>query len=219
MTDTPPDRLSIYPDSPFYDYDVLARGIGVPEASQRATALLEAVSMLAPGRGLRRAALGELAQRRGGIGFQPRQQAFPGAHGGFHLTLAQAGRPGIVSVEFNDALVSVQAVERPAVHANHMVHAAMAHRPQIVTGSSGHRQLRGDELLRQRGAGPVDPLDILFDAEDPRYPIYRDRADDSDHENTLATASFTLGPTQVDWVVRTGGRRETSFRMRDALRL
>lgn len=139
--------------------------------------------------------------------------------GGFHLTLAQAGRPGIVSVEFNDALVSVQAVQRPAVHANHMVHAAMAHRPQIVTGSSGHRQLRGDELLRQHGAEAIDPLDILFDAEDPRYPIYRDRADDSDHENTMATASFTLGPTQVDWEVRTGGHRETSFRMRDALRL
>lgn len=29
MTDTPPDRLSIYPDSPHYDYDALARGIGV----------------------------------------------------------------------------------------------------------------------------------------------------------------------------------------------
>jgi predicted house-cleaning NTP pyrophosphatase (Maf/HAM1 superfamily) len=29
MTDTPPDRLSIYPDSPHYDLDTLARGIGV----------------------------------------------------------------------------------------------------------------------------------------------------------------------------------------------
>jgi hypothetical protein len=29
MTDTPPDRLSIYPDSPFYDGDALVRGIGV----------------------------------------------------------------------------------------------------------------------------------------------------------------------------------------------
>lgn len=139
--------------------------------------------------------------------------------GGFHLTLAQAGRPGITSVEFSDAVLSVRAVERPTVHANHMVHPAMAHRPQIVTGSSGHRQLRGDALLRQREGGPVDPLDILFDAGDARYPIYRDRADDSDHENTMATASFELGPTHVDWVVRTGGRCETSFRMRDALRL
>ncbi len=29
MTDTPPDRLAIDPDSPHYDADVLARGVGV----------------------------------------------------------------------------------------------------------------------------------------------------------------------------------------------
>ncbi len=29
MTDTPPDRLSIDPDSPYFDADVLRRGIGI----------------------------------------------------------------------------------------------------------------------------------------------------------------------------------------------
>jgi hypothetical protein len=29
MSDTPPDRLSVNPSSPFYDADVLARGVGV----------------------------------------------------------------------------------------------------------------------------------------------------------------------------------------------
>jgi hypothetical protein len=29
MTDTPPDRLSTDPDSPFYDADILARNVGV----------------------------------------------------------------------------------------------------------------------------------------------------------------------------------------------
>ena len=29
MTDTPPDRLSVNPNSPFYDEAVLARGVGV----------------------------------------------------------------------------------------------------------------------------------------------------------------------------------------------
>jgi len=29
MTDTPPDRLAIDPESPHYDADVLARGVGV----------------------------------------------------------------------------------------------------------------------------------------------------------------------------------------------
>lgn len=139
--------------------------------------------------------------------------------GGFHLTLAQAGLPCIASVEFSDAVLSVQTVERPAVHANHMVHTAMANRPQIITGSSGHRQRRGEDLLRQREGEAIDPLDILYDQGDARYPIYRDRADDSDHENTVATASFELGAAHVDWVVRASGQRESSYRMRDALRL
>ena len=29
MTDTPPDRLAIDPESPYHDADVLARGVGV----------------------------------------------------------------------------------------------------------------------------------------------------------------------------------------------
>ena len=29
MSDTPPDRLSVNPDSPFYDADLLERGIGI----------------------------------------------------------------------------------------------------------------------------------------------------------------------------------------------
>lgn len=29
MTDTPPDRLSVNPDSPFYDAAMLERGVGV----------------------------------------------------------------------------------------------------------------------------------------------------------------------------------------------
>jgi len=29
MTDTPPDRLSTNPDSPFFDADLLGRGVGI----------------------------------------------------------------------------------------------------------------------------------------------------------------------------------------------
>jgi hypothetical protein len=29
MTDSPPDRLSVNPDSPYYDEEILARGVGV----------------------------------------------------------------------------------------------------------------------------------------------------------------------------------------------
>ena len=41
MTDTPPDRLSIYPDSPFYDGDVLTRGIGVRFRGEEKTTVEE----------------------------------------------------------------------------------------------------------------------------------------------------------------------------------
>ena len=37
MTDTPPDRLSNDPKSPYYDADVLARGIGIRFKGQEKT--------------------------------------------------------------------------------------------------------------------------------------------------------------------------------------
>lgn len=37
MTDTPPDRLSVDPSSPYYDADVLARGVGVRFKGQEKT--------------------------------------------------------------------------------------------------------------------------------------------------------------------------------------
>ena len=37
MTDTPPDRLSNDPDSPYHDEAVLARGIGIRFAGQEKT--------------------------------------------------------------------------------------------------------------------------------------------------------------------------------------
>ncbi|OZB15106.1 MAG: glutathione peroxidase [Hyphomonas sp. 34-62-18] len=41
MTDTPPDRLSIYPNSPYYNYDVLVRGIGVRFRGEEKTTVEE----------------------------------------------------------------------------------------------------------------------------------------------------------------------------------
>ena len=41
MTDTPPDRLSIHPHSPYYDYDVLVRGIGVRFRGEEKTTVEE----------------------------------------------------------------------------------------------------------------------------------------------------------------------------------
>jgi hypothetical protein len=41
MTDTPPDRLSIHSDSPFYDYDALVRGVGVRFRGEEKTTVEE----------------------------------------------------------------------------------------------------------------------------------------------------------------------------------
>jgi hypothetical protein len=37
MSETPPDRLSVDPSSPYYDADVLARGVGVRFKGQEKT--------------------------------------------------------------------------------------------------------------------------------------------------------------------------------------
>jgi len=41
MTDTPPDRLSVNPDSPYYDADALARGVGIRFKGQEKTTVEE----------------------------------------------------------------------------------------------------------------------------------------------------------------------------------
>lgn len=116
--------------------------------------------------------------------------------GGFHLSLAQRGRPGLQSVEFNAMGVSVQAIQQASLHANHVIHPKMAGFPQVITDSSLHRQRRGDALL---DGAQTNPLAILADQSNREFPIYRDAADDSDNENTMATADIHVGAKQVDW--------------------
>ncbi|WP_084420593.1 DUF3297 family protein [Henriciella litoralis] len=41
MTDTPPDRLSLDPRSPFYDEALIARGVGVRYKDQERTNVVE----------------------------------------------------------------------------------------------------------------------------------------------------------------------------------
>lgn len=134
--------------------------------------------------------------------------------GGFHLTLGQAGTTDLVSVEFNAALCSVVEIKEPAIHANHMIHTAMTNQPQIVTGSSGYRQIRGNELLKQATQGTaLDPLSILYDQGNQKFPIFRDAPDDSDQENTMATASIRIKADGVEWEVYTQKSRVPLFRM------
>jgi len=133
--------------------------------------------------------------------------------GGFHLSLAQRGRPDLLSVEFNAMGVSVHGIRQASVHANHIVHAELADYPQVITDSSRHRQARGAALLN---GDATDPLAILADRGDARFPIYRDAPDDSDNENTLATADIRVGANKVDWAVYERPGQSARFRLADA---
>lgn len=124
-----------------------------------------------------------------------------GAHpnsGGFHFALSHVADRRILSVEFGAGEVSVREVTAPALHANHALHHAYGLAHQIVTRSSGDRQVRGDTLI---AAGTSDPLAILRDTGGPGLPIRRDAADDPDDENTLATALFRVTEDGIEWSI------------------
>jgi len=123
--------------------------------------------------------------------------------GGFHLTLGHRDSTELLSVEFSSLACSVRAVTAPSLHANHAIHPAVRDLPQLITGSSGHRQVRGDALLeqaRERGE-TVDPLAILGDTGHAQFPIHRLDPDDADDENTLATADIVIRASHIDWRV------------------
>ena len=137
--------------------------------------------------------------------------------GGFHLTLAHRDSPDLLSVEFSSEACSVRTVTRPSLHANHATHSSLRDLPQIITGSSGHRQTRGDALIEEAAATgrEIDPLELLGDKGNPQFPIFRDDIADTDDENTLATADFVIRSTHIDWQVYEHPRNPPRFRMTD----
>lgn len=133
--------------------------------------------------------------------------------GGFHLSLAQSGQPDLYTVEFNAQGVSAHTLSAPALHANHLIHPYMRDHAQLITDSSRHRQERGDALLAQ---GVHDPLQILADQDRQQFPIYRNAPNDSDNENTMATADMHVGAGQVDWCVHGHPGQAPHYRLADA---
>lgn len=129
--------------------------------------------------------------------------------GGFHVTLAQSGQPHMSSVEFTSFQCSTHHIVTTGGHANHMVHPRMQHQPQIITGSSGFRQLRLMQCLEH--APDTEPLAVLFDQHDIAFPIFRQSPTDPDTENTLASARFTIGPDAVQWEVHQGRDFEPAY--------
>lgn len=130
-------------------------------------------------------------------------EAVPRA-GGFHFGLGQAGERRLLSVEFCASGVSLRDISRPELHANHAIHPAMSEQNQRITLSSQHRQERGDELLAT-AVTDVDPLSVLGDRHNAEFPIWRQAPDDSDNENTMATADIELTAHGARWAVYAGG--------------
>ena len=141
--------------------------------------------------------------------------------GGFHLSLVQVGEPHITSVEFTNHRVSVQEIVAPSLHANHLLHPAMRHHPQWITHSSGFRQERGLAMLQAcaQAGHAVDPLEVLRDQHHLQYPIYRDAPDDSDDENTMATADMRVCANGVHWAVYQGRSAVPVFQFHNTQRV
>jgi hypothetical protein len=135
--------------------------------------------------------------------------------GGFHLTLAHRDTPELLSVEFSSEACSVVEVAGRALHANHALHPSLRDLPQIVTGSSQHRQRRGNALLAGNDQGASDPLRLLADHGDSAFPILRADPADSDGENTMATADIRVGPSRIEWQVYEHPAQPPRFHMID----
>lgn len=117
--------------------------------------------------------------------------------GGFHFALMQRGDPRILSVEFGGGARSVQEVRTTTAHANHALHLPGGLAAQIITDSSGDRQVRGDALV----AAGTAPLEILRDTGGSGLPILRITKDDPDEENTLGTAVMRLAAQGLEWSI------------------
>jgi Acyl-coenzyme A:6-aminopenicillanic acid acyl-transferase. len=133
--------------------------------------------------------------------------------GGFHLTIAQAQEPRVVSVEFGPHVCSVLEVEGVQLHTNHAVHPQARDLPQIITGSSGFRQIRGRQLIDR---GTVEPLRVLADKASKQYPICRCDPADSDDENTLGSVDMRVVDGAIWWDVRTLPHLDPCLRFRNA---
>jgi len=128
--------------------------------------------------------------------------------GGFHLTLAQAGDPRVISVEYGGGRVAARPITEPSVHANHALFLSEPGIHQTVTASSRDRQARGNALLSE---GCLDPLAILRDTGGPGWPVWRRRPEDPDCENTLASAIFCVQPDGVQWAFYDGASDVTVY--------
>jgi len=132
---------------------------------------------------------------------------------GFHHNLGQVGCERILSVEAPASRCSVQVVDRPRAHANHLVFVQNADIQQEVAPSSARRQQRAEALIESGTATGRGPLAVLGD-DAGELPICRKRRGGPDPGYTLATAVFRIGGEGVDWEVHEDPRQAPVHRGR-----
>lgn len=191
----------VYPGSlPGHTFAATARGLTVTVNNIRSSAIGEGLPRMA----LTRAILNCRSLDEALTLLQGAERA-----GSFHVTVAQVGDDRLFSVEFTAARCSICRIEAPAIHANHLVHADMTDESQIVTASSEARQRRGEALVAC-GLAASDPLAVLRD-RCADLSIWRDRPDDPDEENTVATAFFSVEETRLEWSIHGASRELARF--------
>jgi hypothetical protein len=102
-------------------------------------------------------------------------------------------------------------------HANHFIHPRLQTSKQRITPSSAARQIRIDQLCRKLADStlPADIRRMLGDMDNRDLPIYRADPEDSDNENTLATAVFRMTSDTVQSWVYVAGNKQQDFDWND----
>ena len=137
--------------------------------------------------------------------------------GSFHHLLAQTGEKDILSVEYTPQEVSMLRKHTAYGHANHFIHPRLQTSKQRITPSSAARQIRIDQLCRKLADStlPADIRRMLGDMDNRDLPIYRADPEDSDNENTLATAVFRMTSDTVQSWVYVAGNKQQDFDWND----
>lgn len=121
----------------------------------------------------------------------------PSRVGAFHHLIVQKK---YLSLELLGTKYFIKEIKNTGFHANHIIYDNLV--PQIITKSSKERQNRLEVLLNNKEHLTSQYcLQVLSDQAINEYPIYRTSPFDSDHENTIATAIFTVKNQKIEWEI------------------
>lgn len=121
----------------------------------------------------------------------------PSRAGAFHHLITQKK---CLSLELLGKKHFIKEIKNKGFHTNHIIYDNFIH--QIIITSSKERQKRLEVLLKNKEHLTSQCcLQVLSDQAINEYPIYRTSPFDSDHENTIATAIFTVKNRKIEWKI------------------